>query len=93
MIITAKIEPSETGLARVCQGPRGYHIKVDGKRAGSVGCAGRSSSQWFFWVREESLGIPLHNTVAAGLPYWPSREDAKAACIAHIKSILQPTKG
>jgi len=89
MKITWKKQPSETGLARVCQAPRGADLRIDGVRVMSVRPAGRglgrSVSGWYWYGSSEALGIPHTNTCDTPLP---TLEEAKAACEASVREAL-----
>lgn len=67
MRLSWRREPRETGLAGVCQGPRGAILKVDGKDVGrvySTSVGSRLEDGWFLAVRSENC-IPLRNTCKA----------------------------
>jgi hypothetical protein len=96
MRVTCRQEPSETGLARVCQSPRGFIISVDGKRVGHVAYArglgrGATNDYWYWYAGAQVLGIPGRNSAAERLTY-ETRELARDACIAHVKASLTAAK-
>lgn len=63
MRITFRREERETGLARVCQGTRGWDINVNGVRVGGVRPSHRHSSEsWFWYVGSNVLGLPYIST-------------------------------
>lgn len=84
MRVTAKVEPSERGLARICQGPRGYIVSLDGKVVGHVSvslhCPTRREEGWYFYA---SVGQARINSCEKLLP---TKEEARAACIAWVKA-------
>jgi hypothetical protein len=75
-------EPSERGLARVCQPPRGRHGKVAGEVVYRVMPAtawpAREVVGWFWYGR----GI---NTYTQG-KVWPTWEEAQADATRHHKT-------
>ena len=93
MRVTVRKEPSETGLARVAQTPRGFIISVDGKKIARVGFAygfGRLSSgsgDWHWYGGDEALGIERRNSAADGV-HFDTKEAARDACVAYVKDCL-----
>ena len=98
MKVTARNEPSESGLARVCQAPRGFIIKLDGRDVGRVGSSrnlfaespeerGRVSWHWY-----ASVVSVRHNSAAEG-ENFSTREAARDACIAWVKTQATPRRG
>lgn len=87
--VTLKLRPRETGLRSVGAGPRGYDVKVNGRRVGSVsslgGHLGTPVRGWYFAVGDEKLGIPYRNTCGeVGVPL----EDVKKAAVAYVKQCI-----
>lgn len=87
-----KKEPSEKGLARVIQGPRGYWLRDGETRLASVRPIDRGGQAWY-WVAgwDAKDRIPHKNT--CGEP-TDSVESAKAEAMAYVKHHLaqQPTQ-
>lgn len=89
MRITFKQHTRETGLRAVCAGPRGWDIKVNGKRVGSVSWvnAGIGSVKrpmgWFFVVSDP---FPYINTCDAPLE---DSEQVKANAKAYIQAAMR----
>lgn len=89
MRMTWRKQPSETGLARVCQGPRGAVLKVDGEDVGRVyarrvGGPGQYSG-WYWVARSDRLAVPLMNTSDSLVA---SLDEAKAACADYVRKAL-----
>lgn len=94
MRVTARNQPSEGGLARVCQSPRGYIIKLDGKDVGRVGSsrnlfaktpAERGCLSWHWYAH---VGGESRNSAANDCNY-PTKEEARDACIEWIKATFR----
>lgn len=93
MRVTVKNEPSERGLAGVCQGPRGYIISADGEKVGRVSCTyidrlSRKGMYWYYYASGE--GIPHANT-CNDVPRLKTKEEARDACVAYVKENLRLT--
>ena len=69
-------QPSEKGLARVCQGPRGWELREHGKVQMCVAPIDRSCSAWYWYGHGE-------NTADAPAP---TAEVAKQQAAAHYRS-------
>ena len=85
-----KREQPEHGLARVCQSPRGYDLRLGGVKVGSVRPlrVGFADYDGWFWVACHAvLGIPWRNSAAAGHPRMTMVE-AKAACESYVRQCL-----
>lgn len=101
MKITARQEASEKGLARVCQSPRGYIIKCDGKDVGRVGWASRifdgpgaGAKPWFWYAGVETAGRErMSRNSASHKCFYASREDARDACIEWFKAASRIAAG
>jgi hypothetical protein len=94
MRITVRKEPSETGLARVCQAPRGFIVSIDGKTIARVGAAHASSLRdydWHWYGGDEALGVARRNSAAEGINY-NTKEEARDACVAYVKDCLTKAK-
>ena len=92
--ITCRKEENETGLARVCQSPRGFVISVDGKKVARVGSyrgLGAKPDGWHWYGGDDSLGIPRRNSSAEGLTY-ETKEACRDACIAYLKTSIDAAK-
>lgn len=81
--VTCRTERNETGLARVCQSPRGYDICIDGKPVVRVACVRRSTDGWYFY----GMG---HNTYSD--KHWTTKEEARDAAIAFVKAEISQTE-
>lgn len=80
MRVTVSREASESGLARVCQSPRGYVLKVDGKVVGRVGWShSPDKSKPWHWYGSG------HNSASAGT-YFATKEEARDNAVAFIKA-------
>lgn len=65
MRLTWRREPSETGLARVCQSPRGAILKCDGRDVAHIEACRVGYQRydgWYWYTHAE--GLPLHNSHA-----------------------------
>lgn len=97
MKITARTETSEKGLARICQSPRGYIIKCDGKDLGRVGHArrvfdgpGAEAKPWFWYAGIELPGLErIARNTAANDCFYATREEARDACIEWLKATIR----
>lgn len=91
--LTFKKQPSETGLARVCQGPRGAKLFLHegGKRIelASVNYS-RDPVAWFWSAPASEWTGEWHNTAASGI-YYRTIELAKAGCLAWVRAALAAT--
>ena len=87
--LTWRRQPSETGLRRIAQSPRGYDLWLEGRRVASV----RLSAGGYYWSAptDEPLGIVLRNT--ASEEKYATIDDAKAACRAYIVACLKKKVG
>lgn len=74
-------EPSEKGLARICQGPRGYDLIHGDEIVIRARPLGRSGSQWYWY----GCGQNTHYKPVA------TEEAVKAEAMAFFKS-QEPTK-
>jgi hypothetical protein len=87
MRLTWRKEPSETGLARVTQSPRGAILKVEGVDVGHV-YANRVAWQQFrgwYWVAS-GPGIPLKNTCGSPVE---TIAIAKVQCTSYVRECLE----
>lgn len=86
--LTWRKEPNETGLARVCQGPRGFELRHAGVRVGSVapstgmGNARYTINGWYCYGSWIDWGVPSINTCQT-LVKTP--EEAKEILMAHFR--------
>lgn len=88
MRITWKKQASEHGLAGMCQSPRGYVLRIDGKNVGSVSWC-RNASPWMWSVAsDDDFGIPWSNSAARGV-YYQDIELAKTECKAYVMQCLK----
>lgn len=86
-----KRQPGEQGLARVCQGPRGYELWYGDRH---LGAAYHHTEGWgmrtgkFYWAvgAYPELGIPHQNT--HGEPV-ATMDEAKAALRAYVVKFLR----
>ena len=92
--VSVRRQPSETGLARVSQGIRGWDVCVDRKvvvcvrpNYPSVGARWRRETcGWYFYVCGGGhLGIPTRNTCGE---IGRSAEDVKAEAVAFVRAAL-----
>jgi len=87
MRVTVKREENERGLARVCQGPRGFEIRIKGERVGHA-MWGRNFGQaygsgyWFWYAGSERYSVPRKN--ASDEPF-ETAEAARDACLAYVR--------
>jgi hypothetical protein len=86
--LTWKREDRETGLRAVCQGERGYDLRLDGRDLASVSPL-REGGYYWCCSTEEDLGIVHKNTAHAPKA---TIEEAKEECMAYIKAALQKGK-
>ena len=89
--ITCRKEPNESGLARVCQLPRGFIISIGGVRVARVGGArslarGASAVTWH-WYGHRDPDVPRRNSAAEGIQF-ATREDARDNCVAYLRECL-----
>lgn len=81
--LTWSRQPDETGLARVCQPPRGAILKANGKEVAYVspvlGWPNRHILGWYF----VGMGQNSYND-PDGTGVFPTMNEAKAACKAYI---------
>jgi hypothetical protein len=74
-------EPRATGLARVCQGERGYELRRGGVRVGHVSVLyefGKYSAKLgYYWSAR--IGTDMYNS-CSDRPILQSPEEAKAQC-------------
>lgn len=90
--VTVKRQESERGLARVCQGPRGWDVRVNGHTVIRVRPSYRNFSRvvdgWYFYGASDDLGILHINTCGElGVP----EESAKVRALAYVKEQLRLT--
>ena len=84
-----KLNPRETGLARVVAGPRGSSLRDEsGKKYAAVSVLGRWRDGWF-WVAGWDSDVPYQNTCDAPCA---TVEEAKAQALAYVKSHLSALK-
>lgn len=91
MRLTWRKEPHETGLARVCQGPRGAELRIDGTLVAHVSALrvgfSRDYDGWYWYCgTEPALGILHRNTCRAPVS---TIDEAKAACRAYVAGCLK----
>ena len=92
MRITRRRQPSERGLASVCQAPRGAVLKVDGEDVGRV-CAyavgfGKFVG-WYWWAASKRYKVALRNTAANDAPRYATVEEAKASCEEYVRACIR----
>lgn len=84
-------EPRETGLRGVVQGTRGHELRYGGETIATVsarcGATRYDVIGWYWYARNDELGIPLLNTAARG-DYYDSDTDAKVAAKAYVEKHL-----
>lgn len=97
--LTWRREPSETGLARVCQSPRGAILSWNGEDVACVKWARSSLGlltyhittpyKWFWCARPRGRDevIGYRNTIDSIL--YRTLDEAKAACLAYVRSELE----
>lgn len=98
-MVTFKLQERETGLRAVGAGPRGWDIKVNGKRVGSVsplgGHLGTPVRGWYYVAHDDRLGIPHRNTCGeVGRSADDVKKDAKTyvkECLAKRAATVLPT--
>lgn len=84
-------QPNETGLRRVCQGPRGWDLAVGGEivaRSRPKLDLGRRIEGWYFYGRDDVRGVPLENTSQSLVS---SSLDAISAAEDHFRKYLGST--
>jgi hypothetical protein len=91
MRLTWKKQANETGLASICQTPRGYNLRYKGAEIGHI-YFGRSPEGWYWYARSDKYNVPLYNSAAEGIPRYKDIEAAKAACKEYVMSTLQGTQ-
>lgn len=87
MRITAKRHERESGLRRMFAGERGWDIKIDGERVGSVGhgrLIEKPYGYWYFAVGSSKYGVPRRNTACDGERY-ATGEEARDAALKYVK--------
>lgn len=86
MRVTLKRNEPPRGLARVCAGPQGWEVRVDGKKVGSVNHVGRGIGNatrptgWYFTAFDP---LPYVNTCNEPVA---DPEEAKRAAVAYVKA-------
>jgi hypothetical protein len=83
-------QPNEKGLARICQGPRGYELRSGGEVVMHVAPKREGFDKWaihgwYFY----GLG---YNSLSEGRVFT-SPEDAKGAATAYAKANLSKLRG
>lgn len=90
MRITFRKHANKTGLARVCQGPRGYDAKINGVVVASIYplSVGFHEYRGWYWAcaKNESLGIEHRNTYATPTN---TADEAKAQCKAYLLACVK----
>src|SRR5579859_8196065 len=92
-------EPNETGLARVCQSPRGAELRlcVPGRKPERVGWVNPVRHSFhdyrgWYWIAWSKDGrVPRYNTVDSEcgvVKTFDTLDAAKADCFAYVKSCL-----
>ena len=88
MVLRWKKDPKPTGLARVCAGPQGSTLRIDGDmRVATVRPHGRDESRWFWVAGWGHPNIPHKNTSEEPLQ---TEAEAKAAAMAYVREFLKP---
>ena len=89
MALRWKKDPAPTGLARICAGPRGSTLRIDGDvRVATVSAHGKHKDKWFWVAGWQHPSIPHKNT--CGEP--PQTEaEAKASAMAYVREFLTPS--
>lgn len=91
-------EPNEQGLARIGQGPRGYELRINGKRVADVSAVRNGFKyEYIGWMwscaSNDELGIAWKNTSAEQRKPYPmtdeGMEQAKTDCKAYIVACLK----
>lgn len=89
--ITWKKQPSEQGLARVCQDERGKVISVNGQEVGGAfplyKGLGKEKIGYYWCARKEEIGITGNNSTIHGKPF-ETIDEAVAACDTHVRTCL-----
>lgn len=85
MALRWKKNPRPTGLARVCCGPLGSTLRIDGKvRAATVNAHARRTG-WYWVAGWEATGVPHYNSCCDA----PLTEvEAKAAALSYVRKHL-----
>lgn len=95
-------QPNETGLARVCQGPRGAELRlcVPGQKPERIGTVSARRGlgdyggwYWTAWSRDGR--VPRYNTVdseCGPVKTFSTIEEAKADCFAYVKACLERSR-
>lgn len=89
MRLTWKRQANETGLARVCQSPRGFDLRAGGRYIGGVrphrvDRFGRYAG-WYWYAVDDTLRIGRMNTNDSPVL---TIEEAKSECIAYVRACL-----
>lgn len=88
--LTWSKEPSEKGLAAVCQGERGRILKVNGSEVGYAGAVYQGWSRvvagYYWYASDGKLGIAHRNTADSPVA---TLEDAQKACEAYVRECLK----
>ena len=94
MRLTWKRQPHETGLRRVCQGERGYNLRLDSETVASVRLdrSIMGEGRGYFWSCPARDLWPWHNTAAEGV-FFATADEAKADCKAWIVAAIERAKG
>lgn len=96
--ITWRKEPSEQGLARIGQGPRGYQLCINGKCIADISPVRNGfQPEYIGWMwscaSNDELGIVWKNTSAEKRKPYPMTDDgmeqAKADCKTYIVTCLK----
>lgn len=93
MRLTWRREPHETGLASVCESPRGWILKLDGEDVGHVSMCRVGWQEyrgWYWYARSDDDRIRPRNT--SGEPVSTDVE-AKASCRAYVVECLAKAAG
>jgi hypothetical protein len=87
--LTWSKEPNESGLAKVCQLPRGAILKLNGKQIATVHAYTEGFSRelrgWYWYGGDEAIGVPRKNTASAPLK---ELADAKAQAEIYVRTCL-----
>ena len=88
MRFTWSKEPRQTGLAGVCQGPRGFVLKHGCAEVATVSPLTDGPSRWtpngWYWCAENMAGV-RHNSLW-NTPRYATPDEAKTACLAYAKT-------
>lgn len=76
--------PRETGLARVCTGPRGAELRIGDDVLARV-YYDRGSAAWTWVATSEKYGVPYKNTYLDPTSFIAAKENAMAYVIAHLQ--------